>query len=324
MRADRLPVPAEGLSRRQWLQCAATGLFAATATEGGSVAADAPPARGCTLSFSTYAMRGMTLERALPAIAALGYDGVELAVAMGFDAEPARMSPERRREGRRLLADRRLKLTALMENLVPAADAGRHRAELDRLRRVTELARDLAPDHPPLVQTVLGGGTWEEKRNLFRDRLAAWLTVAREARVILAIKPHRGGAMSRPAEAIWLIRQLQEPPLLRMVYDYSHYAFRNMPLEVTIQTALPFTAHIAVKDAVQRDGRVQFLLPGESGTFDYARLLRLFHDAGYRGDVCCEVSSMVSSRASYDPQAAARTCYQNMARAFEQARIPRN
>jgi sugar phosphate isomerase/epimerase len=129
--------------------------------------------------------------------------------------------------------------------------------------------------------------------------------------------------MSRPAEAIWLIRQLREPSGLRMVYDYSHYAFRDMPLEDTVREAMPFTAHVAVKDAVERDGRVQFLLPGASGTFDYARLLKLLYDAGYRGDICCEVSSMVSSRPGYDPAAAARTCYRNMARAFKEARVPR-
>ena len=63
---------------------------------------------------------------------------------------------------------------------------------------------------------------------------------------------------------------------------------------------------------------MEFLLPGESGTFDYANLLRLFHEGGYRGDVCCEVSSMVSSKPGYDPSAAAKTCYRNMARAFEE------
>jgi hypothetical protein len=32
-----------------------------------------------------------------------------------------------------------------------------------------------------VVQTVLGGGKWEEKKTLFRDRLGGWLGVAREA-----------------------------------------------------------------------------------------------------------------------------------------------
>lgn len=311
------------LTRRQWLQGTAAGL-AALSTNTRAGRGDAPgTSKGCTLSIGTYSMKNVPLEKAIAAIAALGYDGIEIAVFPGFDGEPARLSPDRRKEVRRLLGDKRLRLTALMENLHPATEDGPHKADLDRLRRVTELAHDLAPDRPPLIQTVLGGGKWNDKKNLFRDRLAGWLAVAKEGKIVLAIKPHRGGAMSRPEEAIWLIQQLKEPAYLRMVYDYSHYAFRDMPLEETVRTALPHTAHIAVKDAVPKGERVEFLLPGESGTFDYARLLKLFHDGGYRGDVCCEVSSMVSSKPGYDPMAAAKTCYQNMARAFEQSHVPR-
>jgi inosose dehydratase len=267
-------------------------------------------------------MKGLPLEKAIGAIASLGFDAIEIAVQSGFDGEPAKMSAERRKEVSRLLGDKGLRLTALMENLPPAMDDNRHKADLDRLRRVVQLAHDLAPERPPLVQTVLGGGKWDEKKKLFLDRLADWLTVTSKASVVLAVKPHRGGALSRPDEAVWLTEQLKDP-LLRMVYDYSHYAFRDLPLEQTVRTALPVTAHVAVKDAVQKEDRVEFLLPGESGAFDYPRLLKLLHDGGYRGDICCEVSSMVSGKPGYDPMTAARTCYKNMARAFEQAGLPR-
>jgi sugar phosphate isomerase/epimerase len=303
-------------TRRQWLRIACAGL--AASLHASARAQD--PRRGCTLSIGTYGMRGLGLERAVGMLADVGYDGVEIAVAPGYDGEPAQLAGDRRRDLRRLLAERRLTLTALMENLPPEADEARHRGQLQRLQRVLELARDL---DAPLVQTVLGSGAWQDKRELFRDRLGAWLALARAARVSIAIKPHRGGAMSRPEEAIWLIRQLGEPPQLRLVYDYSHYAFRDMPLEDTVRTALPFMAHVAVKDAVEREGRVQFLLPGAGGGFDYARLLRLLHAGGYRGDICCEVSSMVSSQAGYEPRAAAAACYRHMAGAFDEARVPR-
>jgi sugar phosphate isomerase/epimerase len=139
----------------------------------------------------------------------------------------------------------------------------------------------------------------------------------------LAIKPHRGGAMSRPSEAIWLIEQLGKPARLRIVYDYSHYAFRDMPLEETVRTALPWTAHIAVKDAVRDGDKVTFALPGAAG-FDYAPLLRQFYRGGYRGDVCCEVSGLVSSQEGYDPAAAAKQCYAALSRAFTAAEVPRH
>src|SRR6266446_4647082 len=163
-------------TRRQWLRDAAIGLLAPLVSGSRLRSQEtAQPRRGCSLSIGTYSMRGIALERALGIIADIGFDG-----------EPARMSAERRREVRRLLADRRLRLTALMENLPPATEDARHRADLDRLRGVMALAHDLEPDRPPLVQTVLGGGTWEEKRELFRDRLGSWLSVARDAGVVIA------------------------------------------------------------------------------------------------------------------------------------------
>jgi sugar phosphate isomerase/epimerase len=277
----------------------------------------------CTLSIGTYSLKGMALEEAITKVAAIGYDGIEIAAQSGFDGEPSRMTPQRRTEVRRRLDDTGLQLTALMEQLTPTADDTQHLNDLGRLRRVLALSRALAPRRPPLVQTVLGGGLWEEKKTLFRDRLGDWQEAAEQTRVVLAIKPHRGGALSRPDEAIWLIRELGDSPWLRMVYDYSHYAYRDMPLEETVKTALPYTAHVVVKDAVQQGTKIVFALPGESGTFDYAKLLRLFYDGGYRGDVCCEVSSQVSKRVDFDPAFAAKTCYESMARAFEAAHVPR-
>lgn len=302
--------------------------LAAALAAGGSAAclarARGPTAPGAmTLSIGTYSLKGLSLDDAIGLVAALGYDGIELATQNGFSAEPTSLSPPRRAEIRRRLGDSGLVPTALMEQLTPDGDRKKRRAGVERLERVLDLARDLAPGHPPLVQTVLGGGTWDEKKTLFRDCLADWQAAAAERQVVLAIKPHRGGALSRPDEAIWLIRQLGDSPWLRMVYDYSHYAFRDMPLEETVRTALPFTAHVVVKDAIRDGDRVAFALPGESGTFDYAALLRLLEAGGYRGDVCCEVSSMVSNRPGYDPAKAARTCYANMARAFSQSGVPR-
>jgi sugar phosphate isomerase/epimerase len=311
------------LNRRQCLQRLAAAAALGTAARRAPAAETAKAAKGCTLSIGTYSLKGIPLEAAITLIADIGYDGLEIAVAPPFDGEPTQMTPDRRRSVREQLQARGLKLTALMENLSPAQADSRHKDQLDRLRHVVTLSRELNPQRPPLVQTVLGAGTWEDRKQLFRDRLGDWLAVFNDAQVVLAIKPHRGGAMSRPSEAIWLIEQLGQPARLKMVYDYSHYAFRDMPLEATVRESLPYTAHVAVKDAVQMDKTVVFRLPGESGTFDYAELFRLFTAGGYRGDFCCEVSAMVSNQPGYDPSAAAKICYANMARAFTQANVPR-
>lgn len=304
-------------SRRRWLQHASW--LAASSPFVVAPAAESITPK-CTLGFSTYGMKTLTSERAIASLAEIGYGAVELAVRSGWDADSARLTPKRRRELRTRLQDTGLVLSSLMEHVYPA-DAQQQKQALERLKLAASVAHDLSPKRPPLVQTVLGGGVFEQRKHALRDRLGAWLELANDARVTIAIKPHRGGVVSQPQEAVWLFEQLGKPRRLRMVYDYSHYAFRDLPIQETIETALPYTAHIAVKDAVEEGGRVVFRLPGAAGTVDFAQIIRRFTAGGYRGDVNCEVSGMVWSQPGYDAVAAARTCYANVRRAFADAGV---
>lgn len=305
------------ISRRRLLQWGALSLAACFRPA-------AAQSDGCTLSIGTYGMKDLPLEKALEIIAATGFDGVEIAARPGWDGEPGQMPPERRKAVKELLNRKRLRLTALMEHLFPATDDAQHVKDLERLRNVIDLGNSLSPEAPPLVQTVFGSGEWESEKERLRDRLADWSRIATGSGAVLAIKPHRGGVMSQPAEALWLINELGNPPSLRMVYDYSHYAFRDLSVEDTVALSLPYIAHVAVKDAVETGGKVAFKLPGETGNFDYARLLRLLYDGGYRGDICCEVSGMVWNEPGYDPVWTVKTCYDAMAMAFEAAGVPRS
>ena len=182
---------------------------------------------------------------------------------------------------------------------------------------------ELSPGNPPLIQTVFAGKSWEESKALFRDRLADWVKVADGHGFALAIKPHRQQAMSRPEDAIWLFEQLGRPPRLRMVYDYSHFHRREpeMTIADTVARSLPWTAYVAVKDAVVRDGKVVFALAGEGGEFDHAEIIRAFAAGGYAGDFCCEVSSQILKAKGYDAAAATKTCHRNLAAAFERAGV---
>lgn len=283
------------------------------------------PDKQMTLGFSTYGMKTLTTEKAIDVIADTGYDAVEITVWPDWDAAPANMPVKRRQSIRSLLAERSLKLTSLMEHVYPSADEAGHKQSLERLRGVFQLANDLTAEagSPPVVQTVLGGGQWEQKKAMFRDRVGDWAELGESFGIVTCIKPHRGGGMSRPSEAVWLIEQLGKPKSVRIVYDYSHYAFRDIPLVESIQTALPFTGHVAVKDAVQENGRVRFDLPGQAGTIDFPRLLTTLQAGGYRGDISCEVSGQVWSQSGYDPLQAAAVCYRNVAAAFEKAGIKR-
>ena len=277
-----------------------------------------------TLGFSLYGMKTLALDAALTACQKIGYDAVELAVMPDWPAAPGALSPDRCRELRERLAGLGLSLPALMENLNLGADDAADRGQRDRLKSAGELAHDLSPDAPPLVETVVGGkaGDWPKVKERFADRLAGWVRIAEETRTVLAIKPHRFGALNAPADAVALVRQI-DSPWLKLAYDYSHFQFRDLPLDETMQQMIPHTRFIHVKDTVLEKGQARFVLPGEGG-FDYVPLLRQAAAFGYRGCVCVEVSGMISNKPGYDPIDAARRSYDNLAPAFEKAGIGRS
>jgi len=279
--------------------------------------------KGITFGFSTYGMKVLKTERAIKVLADIGYDSVELNVWPGWDADSATLSANRRKAIRSSLADHQLKLTGLMEKFKTTNRTTDLKFTLDRIRLAGELGHDLSPDHQPVIQSTLGGKKWEDMKELYLRQLEKYLKVAEEVETIVAVKPHRGGAMSRPSEAAWLLEKLGRPKWLRMCYDYSHYDFRGMKMSDTIKTALPYTAHIAIKDATKDGDRIRFVNPGVAGRIDYGNLLRQFYAGGYRGDVCCEVSGQVWNVKGYDPVASARQCYKLISPSFRKAKVPR-
>ena len=277
-----------------------------------------------TLGFSTYGAKTLSTEAAITMIAKTGFDSIELTIWPDWDANPAKMGSKRRKEIRKRLADAGLRVTSLMEHLHIDEPKRTPAQRLERLKLAAGLAHDLSPQRPPLLQTTIGGGgKWTEKRNAYAAEIADWMTIADAHDLVIAVKPHRGGAFSRPSEASELLTGLGKPKRLKMCYDYSHYDFRDMTLEGTIRTSLPHVGHIAVKDVVRRNKRLRFVLPGEGGRIDYSRLITQFHRGGYRGDICVEISGQVWSQKGYEPLAAARSCYKHLAQAFINAKVAR-
>lgn len=302
----------------------ALAAFAAGAFGSQSKSYAQPVASGhCTLGFGTYGLPTWTTEQSIDRVAAAGYDSIELYVLADRDFDSTKIGTSRLQEIRQRLSDKKLQVASLMENLRPADSLDRHRSDLKRLRAACELSKALSPDSPPPVQTIVGGKNWKQFRELAAKRLQDWARIGQETGVTVAIKPHRGGAMSQPSQAAWLLEKLGHPKFLRMWFDYSHYAFRDLPVADMVKQALPITAGVAVKDAVKKNNKISFALPGEAGTIDYANLLRLLHNGGYRGDISVEVSSAVWRKPDYDPQAALESSYQHMAAAFRTAKIER-
>lgn len=280
------------------------------------VHSDEPKRRTPHLAIGNYGMKSLRVEEAIREIAALGFGAFECCAIAEWDSTPANMSPDRRRSVAALLKDLGLRLAAVMENLPPQMDQAAHKTSLARMQAAIELGQDLMPDRPPLVQTVLGGGRWDDVKGLFRDRVGEWLTLAKQAQATICIKPHRFGAMSTPEQAVWLIDQLGKPSQLRIVYDYSHYVFRDISIESSITQAQGLVSYVAMKDAVQSGEKVSFALPGETRSMDHAAIRKALKLSGFHGDYCCEVSSQISQQSGYDPIAAAKTCYLNLAEAF--------
>lgn len=291
---------------------------------------DAAPARKTIgLGFSLYGMKSLSLEEAINACAEIGYDCVELPVMPGWPADSAQLAKPARRDLRAALADKNLRLAALMENLPALGDDKAHQTNLERLKRSVDLAHDLTPEaptqtrQPPLIETILGGkpGAWDEVKTRLVERLKDWAAVLNQAKVVLAVKAHVGNAMQRPEQLLWLVEQVTSP-YIRPAYDYSHFELQSLGLAETMRQLAPKAAFIHVKDTQHAAGKRGFLLPGE-GTTDYGEYFRRLNEHGYGGDVVVEVSSQVFSQPGYEPVAAARRCYNHLAPAMMKAGLSR-
>lgn len=287
-------------------------------------AAAAPQTTG--LGFSLYGMKTIPIGAALKALMEIGYDCTELPVMPDWPAESAKLTAEGRRAIKAQLDQRGIKLSAIMENLPTVGDDAQHRANLERLRRAAEVARDLAPggEKPaPLIETILGGkaGEFEIVKGRLVDCLGDWAKVAADAQVVVAVKAHIGNATQRPEQLLWLLDQVASP-WLKAAYDYSHFQLQELALADTMDAVIPRSVFIHVKDTEHAQVKRGFLLPGE-GTIDYVQMFKRLAASEYRGDVVVEVSGQLSNKPGYDPLAAASKCYNHLANAFVQANLHR-
>lgn len=284
------------LSRREWFAASAAALLPAE-----------PP---IALGFSLYGMKSLPLAEAIKVCSEIGYDGVELALMPGYH------DLTNRKAVRKQLADANLKLHGLMENLAEPASDSDHEKNLDRLKAAAEVGNALSPDAPPPIETILGGkpADWDKAKDRLVERLGDWSKLAADAKTVIAVKPHVGNALHRPADAVWVMKQINSK-WLKLGYDFSHYVLRGMKLGETMDAILPHTAFIHVKDAKGTAEKFEFLLPGEQG-IDYTEYAKRLRAAKCRVPVVVEVSGMISNKPGYDPAKAARQSYTNLRPAF--------
>jgi sugar phosphate isomerase/epimerase len=299
------------IHRRQFLQHAAIGV-AFVAVPPSLRAAES----SISLGFSLYGMKPLPIEAALKACAEIGYRNVELTLMPGYPTEPKLLSPADRNALREALARHRLSVSGLMDNLSLVADDAAHAQNLDRIKAAAELAHALAPDQPPILESVLGGkaAAWDSLKDKMAERARDWARIAAAHRLTVCLKPHVHSAVDSPARLLWLHQQIASP-YVKLCYDFSHFEVQGMALEPALEPLIAETRFIHLKDTAGDPKKVQFLLPGEGRT-DYAHYAALLRKYRWSGPVVMEVSAMVFNQPGYDPVAAARKCFAALAPKF--------
>ena len=278
---------------------------------------------GVQFVFGTYGMKSLSAPEALSAVAKAGYDGVELCVMAGFVTDAAAMSRTAISEVRKMLGDHQLSVPAVLDSLPLLGTGQPNEANLERIRRIAEVAHGLALDQPPVLDTVLGGkpADWPSQRPRLVEALQGWARVAEATGITVAIKPHADHAVNSPARAIDLLREVASRRV-RLVYDYSHFRVEGFGLEDSLRQLFPYTALISLKDSAGKSGSHQYLLPGDGDT-DYSQYFQLLAQLGYKGAIGVEVSSMLHLKPDYDPVRTVDLCYQRLAPLLRAAGLAR-
>ncbi len=299
------------MNRRRFLQTSTTAL---AMPQLASAAASTS-----SLGFSLYGMKTLPLEMALRTCAEIGYKHVELALNAGYPTEPKVFDTTARKQTKKLMKELGLELPCLMINISLTSDEKGHQSGLGLIAEAAQMAYELNPESPPLLETVMGGkpATWEDQKAGMVERLKDWASAAEKAKITIAVKAHVGSAVNSPDRLLWMLKQVSSPFIVA-AYDYSHFELQGIDMEQSMQKLLPHTKFIHVKDSSGDPGKFKFLLPGEGRT-DYVKYFRTLKRLGYNGPVCVEVSGQVFNAPDYDPVAAAQSSFASLSKALAQA-----
>lgn len=277
------------------------------------------------LGFTTWSMVTVRAEEAIPLLASIGYDSVEISVVPGWRDSVDLLTPTRRRRIKQLLCEYDIALAAIAGNTDLLADDPDELAENWQILTSTiDLAVEWAShDGPPAVDTYVGGeaGQWEQKRELVIDRLGRLCDYAAARGVRVALQPHMDGALDTPDKVPGLVQALDRPNL-GITLDINDFTVQGIAVE---EVANLLGRHLVLAQVKDERGRLpdyEFAVPGD-GEFDYVRYLHALQAAGYDGDVCVEISLRVQRRPGFDPTRAAIQSYRVLAAEFEAAGVPR-
>lgn len=278
------------------------------------------------IAYGTYAMPTVPLEEAFPALAGMGYDGVEICIGpKHVGATPEQMDAARRKGLRALLEEHGLGVPALflLGHVFTHSDE-EHRQTLEHVRTCAQLARDLGMREPPVLAIGIGGrrDDWDNIRHRIVDLLGDYASLAEKEDIVIAGEAHCNAAVDRSERIVWLLDTVNHPRI-RLHFDIVHLFLADEDIEEAVKTLVPYTAHTHITDARKHpDGSFELVLLGD-GDLDSVAYMRAMKEAGWDDFITLEVSMMVWSKPEYDPMAAARKCYEALDGAFREAGVQR-
>lgn len=282
------------------------------------------------IAYGTYAMPTVALEDAIPALADIGYDGVEICIGeRHIGSMPSELTPDRRKQLKQLLTQHELGIPAFYVSGAHTLelDDAQHQTNLEHVRRVAQLGHELEAVGAwggPVVSLGIGGKSdqWEHIKHDIVRRLNDYAAMAVEENVLVAAEAHSGAAVDRTERALWVIEQV-DSPLVKLHFDIVHTFLAGERVQDSVRDLVPITGHTHITDAhIYPDGSRDLLLLGQ-GQLDTVGYLKAMHKAGWTDFITLEVSGMVWGRDDYDPIAAAVFSYQTIDRAFGEAGVPR-
>jgi inosose dehydratase len=276
------------------------------------------------IGYCTWGTKTIDIEQLIPAIAKIGYQGIELAVTPGWPTELYSLHAARRQRIAQLLDEYGLVLTAVAGHTsMCESDPDQNATNLQRLRDAIGLAAELAQEgEQPIVVSLVGGpvDAWDARRQIVAGRVHSLGEYAASRGVVLALEPHSGTSFDTPDKAIWLLEQVNHPAV-RLNFDISHFEVIGIGIDACVPHMVPWSVHTHVKDQRGRYPNHEFLTPG-SGPFDLVHYLKAMHAAGYTGFIGMEVSVMVQRRPGYDPLVDAALGYYALRHAFNESGVP--
>jgi sugar phosphate isomerase/epimerase len=239
------------------------------------------------LGFYTYSYVDrlkMEIEPVLEAVAAAGYDGIDVSATWHDDLDPALMPPAARDRYVKTANRLGLEIEAVITHLGLAQSL---RQDLPiNLKGAVDVARDLGAR----VVTFHVGQAAERPEEAWRA-VVAYLKEAcdyagRHGKLIALDGVWIASLVPTPQAALWLAADVDSPHF-RHNYDPCYLAISGHDLGEASPPLLASTAHVHVKDYSGRYPDYRHLIPGEGG-MDHGQYLTMLRDAGFAGYVVNE------------------------------------